>query len=120
MIAAIIFAMHAILAVVMFLRGKRTSTEEAVLGLSLVVLIFAIGWTLATFLVGLVWPERGIGLLIDNWGDTPTKRFLYREITMDSMSLVLLSVGEAVFYRGYLGRKMEKEEKNRRGDEANR
>jgi len=34
--------------------------------------------------------------------------------------LVLLSVGEAVFYRGYLGRKMEKEEKNRRGDEANR
>ena len=108
MTAVIIFLIHVSLAVLFGYRGRKDGPGGVALGVAMVVLLFAIGWTLSTFLVHLIWPERGIGLLIDNWADTPTKRFLYREVTSDSASLILLTVGELFFYCWYL-RKESKE-----------
>ncbi len=107
MIAAGILILHLALAVYVGYRERREGASGVVLGVTMVILLFAIGWTLSTFLVRLVWPEAGIGLLIDNWGDTPTKRFLYREVTADSASLVLLTLGEAFFYSWYLRKERE-------------
>ncbi|MCU0452589.1 MAG: hypothetical protein MUE68_02945 [Bacteroidetes bacterium] len=104
MISFLIFVLHVALAVVLGYRGRKEGASGVALGVSLVVLLFAIGWTLATFVIRLVWPEQGIGLVIDDWADTPTKRFLYREITADTASLVLLTLGELLFYFWYLRR----------------
>ncbi len=104
MIAAIIFLIHVVLAVALGYRGRKDGPGGVALGVAMVVLLFAIGWTLSTFLTHLIWPERGIGLLIDDWADTPTKRFLYREVTSDTASLILLTVGELFFYGWYLRR----------------
>lgn len=106
MIAAIIFLLHLMLAVIMGYRGRKDGAAGVALGVSMVVLLFAIGWTLSTFVIRFVWPEQGIGLLIDDWADTPTKRFLYREVTSDTASLVLLTIAELVFYAWYLRRPM--------------
>jgi hypothetical protein len=102
MISAIIFLLHAALAVFLGHRGRKDGASGVALGVSMVVLLFAIGWTLSTFIIHFVWPEQGIGLLIGDWADTPTKRFLYREITQDTASLVLLTLGESFFYLWYL------------------
>lgn len=102
MIAFLIFLIHAIFAAVLGYRGRKDGAPGIALGVSMVVLLFAIGWTLSTFIIRFVWPEQGIGLLIDDWADTPTKRFLYREITADTASLVLLTFGEVFFYLWYL------------------
>jgi uncharacterized membrane protein YtjA (UPF0391 family) len=102
MISALIFLIHAALAVILGYRGRKDGSSGVALGVAMVVLLFAIGWTLSTFIIHLVWPERGIGVLIDDWSDTPAKRLLYREITMDTASLVLLTIGELFFYGWYL------------------
>lgn len=107
MIAASILILHLALAIFVGFRERKDGASGVVLGVAMVVLLFAIGWTLSTFLVRIFWPEAGVGLLIDDWADTPTKRFLYREATSDSASLVLLTIGEAFFYAWYLRRDKE-------------
>ncbi len=115
MIAAGILILHLALAIFVGYRERSEGTSGVVLGMAMVVLLFAIGWTLSTFLVRLAWPEAGIGLLIDDWADTPTKRFLYREVTADSASLILLTLGEAFFYSWYLRKGNESREKPAEG-----
>ena len=102
MISAAIFLLHGILAVVLGVRGWRKTRADATLGVALVVLVFAVGWTLSTFVTNLAWPERGVGILIDDWRDSELKRFLYREIQSDTASLLLLTMGELPFYIFYL------------------
>lgn len=102
MIAALIFLGHVFFAAYLLRRGRRVSTTDGWLGISLALLVFAVGWTISTMIVNLLWPVRGIGLLIDGWGDTPLKRLLYREVTSDTGSLVLLTIGEIIFYVWYL------------------
>jgi hypothetical protein len=104
MIAAVIFLIHVVLAIYLGYRGRKDGGSGIALGVSMVVLLFAIGWTLSTFIIRLVWPEQGVGMFIDDWADTPTKRFLYREVTADTASLVLLTIGELFFYAWYLRR----------------
>lgn len=111
MIAASILILHFALAIYVGYRERKEGASGIVLGVAMVVLLFAIGWTLSTFLVRLVWPEAGVGLLIDDWADTPTKRFLYREVTADSASLILLTFGEAFFYTWYLRKGKESRER---------
>jgi hypothetical protein len=101
-IAASILILHLFIAVFVGFRERKEGLSGIALGVAMVVLVFAIGWTLSTFLIRFIWPEAGIGLLIDNWADTATKRFLYREATSDSASLVLLTTAEAFFYAWYL------------------
>lgn len=104
MIAAGIFVLHFILAGAVGYRERKDGASGIALGVAMVVLLFAIGWTLSTFIIHFLWPERGIGLLIDDWSDTPLKRFLYREVTADTASLLLLTVGEFFFYGWYFGK----------------
>ena len=104
MIAAVIFVVHFVLVGVVGYRARRDGASGITLGVAMVVLLFAIGWTLSTFIIHFLWPDRGIGLLIDSWSDTPLKRLLYREVTTDTASLLLLTVGELFFYGWYFGK----------------
>ena len=115
MIATAIFIFHAVLASFVGYRERKEGANGIVLGIAMVVLLFAIGWTLSTFLTTLVWPERGVGLFIDDWNDTALKRFLYREATTDTASLLLLSAGEAAFYNWYLRKEPDRREHPKEG-----
>ena len=85
MIIVIIFYLHILLAVLAFTRRWQ---EEGLQGgfiiLGFIGLIFAVGWTIAGFIIHFVTP-RGIPGLID----------------ADTLSLVILSMIEGIFYYFY-------------------
>jgi formate hydrogenlyase subunit 3/multisubunit Na+/H+ antiporter MnhD subunit len=95
MITLFIFYIHTVAAVTFFTRRwQEANWKEGLLAVGFLLLIFSVGWTMSTFLVGLCIGERGFGVLLDR----------------DTLSLVLLTVMESVFYYSQL--------KRRRGDDA--
>lgn len=65
MIAAVIFALHAIFMVYAFITYKKESIGEGLVAVAFVGIIFAVGWTIATMLTNLLfafeWFRDGTG-----------------------------------------------------------
>jgi hypothetical protein len=88
MIEVIIFYLHVIFLVYIF---SKTYIEEnfqkAFLSSIFVVVIFTVGWTFSSFIVGMFIPDQG----------------LTRILTKAAFSLTLLTILEMIFYKFYFG-----------------
>jgi hypothetical protein len=96
MVAAIITALHGIALLGVFFWKLRTSGfADAALSAGFIIIIFSVGWTLAGFVSALVFEPKGLA----EW------------MNRDTISLVLVTLGEIVFYTvllRLLGKKTDK------------
>ncbi len=87
MIEVGIFYIHTLAAIAAFTRRwQDEGLGEGILGVAFMGLIFSVGWTISTFCVRFLTPEKGFSRVFDR----------------DALSLILLTIGEAVFYYFYL------------------
>ena len=89
MIPVLIFWIHIIGAVYLF--SKRYSEEglgEAFLSLGFAAIVFTAGWTLSSFVVHLIFGVKGLNAILNS----------------DTLSLILLTILEAIFYRMWFAR----------------
>ncbi len=86
MIIAIIFILHSVfLLYIFYIKWKSESFSSGIVNAILVIILFAVGWTISTSLTKLIIPQEGFG----------------KELNQDSISLILLTVVETVFYKFY-------------------
>ncbi len=84
MIPVLIFWMHITAGVYLFVKRYCEETlSEALLSIGFAAIIFTAGWTFSSFVVRLVIGAKGVNEILNN----------------DSLSLILLTIMEAVFYR---------------------
>ena len=102
MIEVVIFYIHAVAAIGAFTkRWQEGGIGEGILGVAFMALIFSVGWSMTTFAVRFVTPEKGYSRLFDR----------------DALSLLLLSVIEAFFYYFYLRESPSKAPEQTKPDE---
>ena len=86
MITAFIFFVHLIFALVIFTKKWQDETVSAgFLNVTLIVILFAVGWTITGMIAKLIMEPKGLGIQFDR----------------DTFSLTLLTVAEFFFYRFY-------------------
>jgi hypothetical protein len=87
MIEITVFYIHGIAAITAFTkRWQDEGIGEGILGVAFMAVIFSVGWTISTFMIRLLTPERGFSKAFDR----------------DALSLLLLTIGEGLFYYFYL------------------
>ncbi len=83
MVILFVFYIHVVAAVIAFTRRWQESDwKEGMLAVGFIVLIFVVGWQMATFLMKFLVSEKGFGRWLDR----------------DALSLLLLTVMEGIFY----------------------
>jgi hypothetical protein len=88
MVSAIIFAAHLMFACIIFTKKwQDDSISSAFINLSLIIILFAVGWSITTSVVKLVIDSEGFGLYYNS----------------DDISLTLLTIIEFFFYKMYYG-----------------
>jgi hypothetical protein len=86
MVELIVFYLHVVMFTAVFTkRWQEEGLKEGILGVLFMMLIFFVGWSMASFLVKMAMPAGGLGKAFDN----------------DAAALVFLTLGEAVFYYFY-------------------
>lgn len=113
MIDVTIFFGHTIFAVYAFARSYQTDgLLQALLNITFIIILFAVGWTISDLFVGLIIPAGGYSI------PNPPGLFLYGLFKMtgfftpgnggygilapkDTVSLILLTIMEIFFYRFY-------------------
>lgn len=86
MISALIFSAHLVFIAVIFTKKwQDESLTTAFINLALVVILFAVGWSISTSVVKLIIDDKGFGIQFD----------------ADAISLTILAVAEYFFYRFY-------------------
>jgi hypothetical protein len=86
MIAAFIFFLHFLFATIIFTKKwQEDGISSAFLNFALILILFAVGWSVTALLVKFVMEPEGLGLYLDR----------------DTFSLTLLTLGEAIFYKFY-------------------
>jgi hypothetical protein len=86
MISALIFFLHLIFALVIFTKKwQDENVSSAMLNIGLIGILFAVGWSITGMTVKAVFEPEGFGIYFDR----------------DTLSLVLLVIGEYFFYRMY-------------------
>lgn len=111
MVSAFIFGLHLIAAGYAYAKwSKQGGWSEGLLAIGFMGIIFAVGWTIATMLTNLLFtPEFFI-----KWYYGETTSFflqtLRKEISRDTISLLILTFGEIAFYYFYLGSEEGKKE----------
>lgn len=101
MISAFILGLHFFAIIYAFLRYKKEALSEGILAVAFIVIVFAVGWTIATILTNLLFtPEWFI-----SWYWQPIDSFFWRivrkEFNRDTISLLILTGGEIAFYYFY-------------------
>lgn len=101
MVSGLILTLHFFVAVYIFLKLKKESLSEGLLGVAFFGLIFAVGWTIATILTNLLFmPEW-----FTKWYWQPLDSYFWwlirKELNRDTISLLILTIGEIVFYYFY-------------------
>ena len=90
MLTLFIFYLHTVAAAALFTkRWQEGGVGEGVMAVGFLALIFSVGWSLSTFALKLLIDEKGFGIWLDR----------------DTLSLLLLTVMEAVFYYFQMKRK---------------
>ena len=117
MVAAYIFFLHIVLVVFVFVKYKKESLGEGFLAAAFVGIIFAVGWTIGSILTNLLfapeWFIKWYWQPLDSW----VWRNVRKEISRDTISLLILTTIEIVFYYFYIlteskqdnGKKKEKD-----------
>ncbi len=86
MISALIFSAHLVFILVIFTKKwQDVSLSSAFTNLALMIILFAVGWSISTSVVKIFIDSRGFGIQFDS----------------DAISLTLLSIAEFFFYRFY-------------------
>ena len=86
MITALIFSAHLIFIAVIFTKKwQDESLSSAFINLALIVVLFAVGWSISTSVVKLVIDSKGFGIQFD----------------ADAIALTVLVIFEFFFYRFY-------------------
>jgi hypothetical protein len=98
MISAVLLALHAILFIYAFITYKKESVSEGLLAMALVVIVFAVGWTMTTMLTNLAFTIFSLQPWYASESASQGEAFLKKELNRDTISLFLLSSAEAVFY----------------------
>jgi len=102
MVAAYIFFLHIVLAVFVFIKYKEESISEGFLAIAFVGIIFAVGWTIGSILTNLLfapdWFIKWYWQPLDSW----VWRNIRKEISRDTISLLILTTIEIVFYYFYI------------------
>lgn len=83
MITLFIFYLHTIAAVAMFtVRWMESGLKEGLLAVVFFILLFSVGWSVATVIMKIIVQEQGFGIWLDR----------------DTLALLLLTVIEGAFY----------------------
>jgi len=86
MISALIFFAHFIFLLIIFTwKWQKDGISGAVLNVSLILILFAVGWTITGMIAKLLMEPKGLGLYYDR----------------DTFSLSLLTIIEFFFYKIY-------------------
>jgi hypothetical protein len=86
MISALIFFAHFIFLILVFTwKWQKEGISGAVLNISLILILFAVGWTITGMIAKFLMDPQGFGLYYDR----------------DTFSLTLLSIIEFFFYKVY-------------------
>lgn len=86
MISVIIFLIHIIfISYIFYKRNKIDSFNAALLDLIFIIIIFSVGWSLSSMLAKLLFESEGLAKWLDR----------------DTISLLILTIGEFFFYRMY-------------------
>ena len=86
MIAAFIFFIHFLFALIIFTKKwQEEGISSAFLNVGLLLILFTVGWTITSLLAKFLMEPQGFGLYFDR----------------DTFSLTLLTMGESVFYKIY-------------------
>ena len=64
---------------------QKDGISSAFLSVGFIVLIFSVGWTISTFMLKYIMSEAGFGMWLNR----------------DAFSLLLLTIGEGIFYYNY-------------------
>ena len=98
MVSAFIFFLHFVMLVYSFMVYKKESVGEAFLAIAFVGIVFAVSWTIASMLTNLLfsikWFAQWYWQPLDSW----MWRIVRKEISYDTISLLILTSGEVVFY----------------------
>ncbi len=101
MITALIFTAHLIFMAVIFTKKwQDESLSSAFINIALIIVLFAVGWSISTSVVKIFIDEKGFGIQFDS----------------DAIALTLLAAGEYFFYKFYYGDEKKGESKSE-GDE---
>jgi hypothetical protein len=108
MVSAYIFFLHLVLVVFAFVIYKKESTGEGFLAIAFVGIVFAVGWTIASMLTNLLfalnWFVRWYWQPLDSW----IWLVVRKEISRDTISLLILTSGEITFYYFYFLTELKK------------
>ena len=86
MIISLIFFIHLLFALVIFtIKWQEEKISTAFLNIALIAILFAVGWSIASVIAKAVMQPKGLGIHFDR----------------DAFSLILLTIGEYLFYRLY-------------------
>lgn len=112
MVAAFIFVLHAIAVVYAFVTQKKMGGwGEGLLAVAFMGIVFAVGWTIATMLTNLLFTPEFFVKWYYHQTDSLFLRTLRKEISRDTISLLILTFAEVGFYYLYLkGSRAEREE----------
>jgi len=86
MIPLIIFYLHIVgMSAAFTSEYQKEGTGAAFLSVGFIVLIFSVGWTISTFVLKYIMSDAGFGIWLNR----------------DAVSLLLLTIGEVIFYYNY-------------------
>jgi hypothetical protein len=102
MINAAILVLHGVAAIYVLFLYKKEGVGDGLLAVGFVVIIFAVGWTISTMISKIIYPATLAAAWIARLQQTHVERLMAKEITIDTFSLVLLTLGEVLFYYFYL------------------
>ncbi len=114
MVSAILLLCHIIAAVFLFLKYKRISISDGILSVTLMIIIFSVGWTITTMITNLIFSIE----CITKWYYRPPQSLfimiLQREFNRDTISLLLLTITEVIAYFLFFSEKSSKQNFNER------
>ncbi len=87
MVSAIIFLLHALFIITVFwLKWKREELSSGFINVAFIVIIFSIGWPIATMITKAIVPDYS---------------FFTKDFNMDTVALLILTIAEIPFYWFY-------------------
>lgn len=86
MISAVIYSAHFLFLLLIFTwKWQNDGTSSALLNVSLILILFAVGWSITGMIAKFIMEPKGLGIYYDR----------------DTFSLTLLTIAEYIFYKFY-------------------
>ncbi len=109
MIAAFILALHLFVVGYVFLTHKKDGVGEGFLAVVFICIVFTVGWTISTILTNLIFSISYISNFywqpLDSW----VWIRLRKEFNRDTISLIILTFAEIIFYFRFFPFKTDKD-----------